>query len=117
MLPQTLVIKTGEFGRTPVINKEGGRDHWPSAYSVLVAGGGIRGGNVHGASDSKGAYVASQPVAPADLLATMWSQLGVDPATELHDRFGRPVTLSKAACSMSFSNARDQRSIAARRRT
>ncbi|HEY1601961.1 MAG TPA: DUF1501 domain-containing protein [Pirellulales bacterium] len=95
LLSQTLVIKTGEFGRTPVINKEGGRDHWPSAYSCLLAGGGIRGGTVHGASDAKGAYVASQPVAPADVLATMWTQLGIDPATELHDRFGRPMALSK----------------------
>ncbi len=95
LLPSTLVIKTGEFGRTPVINKDGGRDHWPSAYSLLLAGGGIRGGIVHGASDAKGAYVANQPVAPADVLATMWSILGVDPATELHDRFGRPIPLSK----------------------
>ena len=95
MLDRTLVIKTGEFGRTPVINKEAGRDHWPSAYSCLLAGGGIRGGIVHGASDAKGAYVASQPVAPADVLATMWTQLGVDPATELRDRFDRPIVLCK----------------------
>ncbi|HVU89965.1 MAG TPA: DUF1501 domain-containing protein [Pirellulales bacterium] len=95
MLDRTMVIQTGEFGRTPVINKEAGRDHWPSAYSCLVAGGGIRGGIVHGASDAKGAYVASQPVAPADLLATMWTHLGIAPATELRDRFDRPIVLSK----------------------
>ncbi len=95
MLDNTLVINTGEFGRTPVINKTAGRDHWPSAYSTVVCGGGIRGGQVYGASDKQGAHVASQPVAPADLLATMWHLLGIAPDTELRDRVNRPQVLSR----------------------
>lgn len=95
MLKSTLVIATGEFGRKPKMNPDGGRDHWPHAYSTLLAGGGIRGGQVYGRSDSRGAYVADKPVRPADLLATMWTALGVDPATELRDRTNRPHPLAR----------------------
>jgi len=95
MLDSTLVINTGEFGRTPIINNLNGRDHWPSAYSTVMCGGGIRGGQVYGASDKKGAYVANQPVAPADVLATMWQLLGIAPYTELRDRLNRPQVLSR----------------------
>ena len=95
MLDDTLVINTGEFGRTPLINKDKGRDHWPNVYTALLAGGGIRGGQVYGASDKKGAQVASAGVSPADMLATMWHLLGVSPETELHDRLGRPQVLSR----------------------
>lgn len=94
LLPETLVIHTGEFGRTPTLNKDGGRDHWPFAFTTALAGGGIRGGQVYGQSDSKGAYVAANPVSPADLLATMWHCLGIDPGLELSDRLGRPFALS-----------------------
>jgi hypothetical protein len=94
MLDDTLVINTGEFGRTPVINKGAGRDHWPNVYTSVLAGGGIRGGQVVGASDSKGAEVASHPISPADVLATMWRQLGISPTTELRDRLNRPLRLS-----------------------
>ena len=94
MLDDTLVINTGEFGRTPVINKLAGRDHWPNVYTAVLAGGGIRGGCVHGSSDTKGTEVASHPISPADLLATMWRQLGISPATELRDRLNRPLRLS-----------------------
>ena len=94
LLDDTLVINTGEFGRTPVINKIAGRDHWPSVYSAVLAGGGIRGGQIHGASDSKGAEVASHPTGPADILATMWRQLGISPTTPLRDRLNRPLRLS-----------------------
>lgn len=93
LLESTLVINTGEFGRTPVLNKDAGRDHWPFAYTTVVAGGGVRAGYVHGASDSKGAYVTSMPVSPADLLATMWHCLGVEPGQEIRDRLDRPMTL------------------------
>jgi uncharacterized protein (DUF1501 family) len=93
LLDDTLVINAGEFGRTPTVNKDGGRDHWPNAYSAVLAGGGVRGGAVHGASDRRGAEVADLPVSPADLLATLWHCLGVDPQTELRDRQGRPFTL------------------------
>jgi hypothetical protein len=94
LLDDTLVVCTGEFGRTPVINKDAGRDHWPDAYSLLLAGGGIRGGAVYGASDTRGAYVARDPVTPSDLLATLWHQLGHDPMTEFTDRAGRGHRLS-----------------------
>jgi hypothetical protein len=95
LLDTTLVVNTGEFGRTPLINKDNGRDHWPSAYSTVLCGGGIRGGQAYGASDKKGAFVADRPVAPADVLATMWRQLGIAPDTELRDRVNRPQVLSR----------------------
>lgn len=95
LLDDTLVINTGEFGRTPIINKDAGRDHWPHAYTTVLAGGGVRGGQVFGSSDPRGAYVASQAISPADILATMWHQLGIDPATELRDRLNRPMALTK----------------------
>jgi hypothetical protein len=95
LLDSTLVINTGEFGRTPIINNLNGRDHWPSAYSTVLCGGGIRGGQIYGSSDKKGAFVATQPVAPADVLATMWHLLGVAPDTELRDRLNRPQVLSR----------------------
>ncbi len=94
LLDSTLVINTGEFGRTPVINKDAGRDHWPDVYSLAICGGGIRGGQVYGASDARGAYPASTPVSPADMLATVWHCFGIDPATEVFDRFGRPYRVS-----------------------
>jgi len=94
LLQETFVVNAGEFGRTPVMNNNAGRDHWPDVYSVLLAGGGIRGGQVYGASDERGAYVHSSPVSPADLLATMWHSLGIDPLTEVHDRLNRPYRLS-----------------------
>ena len=93
LLEKTLVINTGEFGRTPQFNVTGGRDHWPFAYSALLAGGGIRGGQVYGSTDSRGAAVLNKPVQPCDLLATLWSQLGIDPHLELRDRLGRPQLL------------------------
>lgn len=94
LLDETLVVNTGEFGRTPQMNKDAGRDHWPFAYTTVLAGGGIRTGQVYGSSDSRGAQVASQPVSPADLLATCWACLGIDPETELRDRVNRPWRLS-----------------------
>jgi len=94
LLAKTLVVNTGEFGRTPIINKDNGRDHWPNAYSTVLAGGGIARGLVYGASDKRGAYVSQDAVSPADLLATLWQQLGIPPATELRDRLHRPHALS-----------------------
>jgi uncharacterized protein (DUF1501 family) len=94
LLDSTLVVNTGEFGRTPRINKDGGRDHWPNAYTSVLAGGGICGGMVYGETDRQGAEVLGRPVAPADLLATMWHQLGIDPATEIRDRLHRPHRVS-----------------------
>ncbi len=94
LLEETLVVNTGEFGRTPTMNPGAGRDHWPRAYSAVLAGGGIRGGQVYGSSDTRGGDVGSQPVSPADLLATMWQCLGLSPETELRDRLHRPYALS-----------------------
>ncbi len=94
LLERTMVVNTGEFGRTPSINKDAGRDHWPNVYTTVLAGGGIRGGVVHGASDAKGAEPADAPVSPADLLATLYDRLGIPPTTELRDRLDRPIQLS-----------------------
>lgn len=94
MLDDTLVVNTGEFGRTPVMNKDAGRDHWPNVYTAVLAGGGVRVGQVHGASDNKGAEVASGAVSPADILATMWRLLGISPTTQLSDLLNRPHALS-----------------------
>lgn len=95
LLDSTLVIALGEFGRTPQINREGGRDHWPDCYSVVLAGGGVRGGYVHGASDRIGAYPAADPVTPADLAATIFWRFGLDPTTEVRDPSGRPFRISE----------------------
>jgi len=95
LLDSTLVVAMGEFGRTPRINRDGGRDHWPDCYTVLLAGGGVRGGAVHGASDRQGAYPASEPVTPGDLAATIFWRFGIDPATEVRDAAGRPYRLAE----------------------
>ena len=94
LLDSTLVVATGEFGRTPQINNNAGRDHWPDCYSVLLAGGGIQGGAIYGASDRIGAYPLENPVTPADLAATIYWRFGFDPATHIHDRTSRPWHLA-----------------------
>lgn len=90
LLDSTLIVATGEFGRTPTINGSAGRDHWPDCYSVLLAGGGVQGGAVHGASDALGAYPARDPVTPADLAATIYWRFGFDPHQLINDRLARP---------------------------
>jgi hypothetical protein len=97
LLETTLVIAMGEFGRTPRVNRSAGRDHWPDCYSMLLAGGGVTGGAVYGASDSIGAYPALDPATPADLAATIFWRFGFDPATEVHDQTGRPFRLADGA--------------------
>ncbi|REK09841.1 MAG: DUF1501 domain-containing protein [Planctomycetota bacterium] len=94
LLDSTLVIMLGEFGRTPKINGAGGRDHWPDCYSVVMAGGGVRGGMVYGASDKLGAYPDRDAVTPGDLAATIFWRFGLDPSIELHDLTGRPFSLA-----------------------
>lgn len=95
LLESTLVMWMGDFGRTPTINKDAGRDHWPNCYSVVLAGGGIRGGQVVGASDATGSYPDSNPVTPADIHATVLTALGFDPqALSFHTSDGRPLPLS-----------------------
>jgi uncharacterized protein (DUF1501 family) len=93
MLDDTLVIVNAEFGRTPKINSNAGRDHWPWVYSLALAGAGIRAGTVYGASDASAAYPASTPRDPADMAATLYHLLGIDPETRIHDFLGRPHSL------------------------
>ena len=93
MLDETLVVFLTDFGRTPKINGNGGRDHHPGVYSVALAGGGIRGGQVYGSSDSRGAEPGSNACSPADFHATIYSLLGIDHKAELHDQQGRPFII------------------------
>jgi uncharacterized protein (DUF1501 family) len=93
LLDETLVIMMGEFGRTPRFNQYGGRDHWPQCYSAVLAGGGVRGGCVFGASDQIAATVVKDPVSPEDLLATVYHLVGIDPRSQIHDLQGRPFAL------------------------
>jgi len=93
LLDETLVVCLGEFGRTPLINAGAGRDHWAACNSVVLAGGGVRGGLVLGASDRIAAYPTTPPYSPADLAATIYDALGVPLDTELRDAQGRPLTL------------------------
>jgi uncharacterized protein (DUF1501 family) len=83
LLDSTLVVALGEFGRTPKLNAVGGRDHWPQCWSVLFAGGGVRGGQVLGGSDALGAFPAERPVTPAEVTATLYRALGVPLGAEL----------------------------------
>src|SRR5262249_13982014 len=85
LLDETLVGWMGEFGRTPKLNKNAGRDHWGFCQSVLMAGGGVRGGLVHGSSDASAAYAAELPVSPDDLAATVFWRLGIPLDRELTD--------------------------------
>ena len=93
MLDETLVVFLTDFGRTPKINGNGGRDHHPGVYSVALAGGGIPGGQVYGSSDSRGAEPGSDACSPADFHATIYAALGIDHKAELHDQQGRPFKI------------------------
>ncbi len=101
LLDETLVVWTGEFGRTPRIGQRNsdagagadGRDHWPNCFSSILAGGGIRGGQVYGSSDRYAAYPATNPVKPVDLVATIYRQMGVPPGLELNDTLNRPFVI------------------------
>ncbi len=96
LLDSTLVIWMGDFGRTPLINKDSGRDHWPSCYTMVLAGGGIRGGQVVGESDKIGAVPRTRPISPADIHATAFTALGYDPhAITFQSADGRPMLLSE----------------------
>ena len=102
MLDDTLVVWTGEMGRTPKVGQavpggagagRDGRDHWGKVFTSVLAGGGVKGGTVYGASDRFAAEPATNPTPPADLAATVYHLLGVNPRTEIFDRLGRPLTL------------------------
>ena len=101
MLDSTMVLVMGEFGRTPRLNTTGvpgadpvpGRDHWGNVMSVLAAGGGLKPGQIIGASNAKGEIPKDRPIRPQDLLVTVYHQLGIDPATSFTNRAGRPITI------------------------
>ncbi len=95
LLDETLVVVIGEFGRTPKINKLGGRDHWGHVFSFAMAGAGIRGGQVIGASDKNGAYPATDPIRGGDLTATIFHLLGIDPNGMFRDKTNRPHPITK----------------------
>ena len=95
LLDSTLVIGMGEFGRTPKINANAGRDHWPDCYSITLAGGGVKGGYVHGASDNIGAYPVEKAVTPGDLAATIYWRFGINPNSDILDHTGRPHRLAE----------------------
>lgn len=95
LLDETLVAMYGEFGRTPKINPNKGRDHWGACQSAVLAGGGIRGGQVYGSSDEHGAFPKTKPVSVEDLHATMFHSLGLNPELEIHDSENRPYRISE----------------------
>ena len=93
LLESTLVVALGEFGRTPKINKDSGRDHWPGAMNILFAGAGVPRGGIVGATDPKGYYASDNIYAPEDFAVTLYNKLGIDPHQVLHTNTGRPVQL------------------------
>jgi Protein of unknown function (DUF1501) len=95
LLDETLVIVMGEMGRTPRINAKAGRDHWPQCGFSLLTGGGVKAGHVHGATDRHAAYPVSHLVSPANLVATIYHLLGVDPHLTVPDRIGRPMPIAQ----------------------
>ncbi len=107
-LETTLVVAAGEFGRTPRLNASGGRDHWPGVWSVVLAGGGVRGGQVVGASDAHAGAPADRPVTPQDLLATIYHSLGIESAQSL-SRTRRRVVSAGRGRARRFENCSDER--------
>lgn len=94
LLERTLVVTMGEIGRTPRINNNAGRDHWEFCYTVLLAGGGVKPGFVHGSSDRRGAYPSNNPVTASDIVATIYHALGIPADLDIHDRLNRPMLLN-----------------------
>ena len=95
LLDETLVVMFTEFGHTPKFNKNAGRDHWGSAFSIALAGGGVRGGSVIGKTDKHAAFPIDQAVRPSDFIATVFHLLGYAPHTEILDPFNRPLPISR----------------------
>lgn len=111
LLDETLVVVIGEFGRTPKINANGGRDHWGNVFSFAMAGAGIRGGQVIGASDKNGAYPATTPITGGDLTATIFHLLGIDSSGVFHDKESRPHPLTKGEPIAAMLGDRSQLSL------
>ncbi|MGH7168786.1 MAG: DUF1501 domain-containing protein, partial [Gemmataceae bacterium] len=97
LLESTLVVAMGEFGRTPLLNPRGGRDHWPGVWSILFAGGGVRGGQVVGSSDRTASEPRDRPVTPAEVAATIYHALGIDCRTLIPGADGQPTPLVTAS--------------------
>lgn len=95
LLDETLIVVMGEFGRTPKLNVSGGRDHWPRVFSVAMAGGGVAGGQLIGASDAVGEGAKDRPVTPSDLARTIYKLLGIEPDHLLHTPDGRPIQVNR----------------------
>jgi uncharacterized protein (DUF1501 family) len=93
LLDSTLIMVSSEFGRTPKVNQNEGRDHWPKCFSIILAGGGIKKGLIYGSSDPTGAEPADSPVSVADLSATIYHQLGIDPDKRLISPGNRPIDI------------------------
>ena len=93
MLDSTIVYCAGEFGRTPKVNKNAGRDHWARSMAVVLAGGGFKRGYAHGTTDAQGMAPATEACTPDDVSATIFHCLGIDPHTELQTSTGRPIQL------------------------
>ena len=94
LLDETLVVWMGEFGRTPKINANVSRDHWPQCYSVLLAGAGVKRGFLYGKSDANAMFPDEHPVRPEDLAATIYHLLGINPESEIRDRNDRPLAIA-----------------------
>ena len=92
-LDKTLVVMMGEFGRTPIINKRGGRDHFPKAYSIAIAGAGIKSGFVYGATNSDGTEIKDNPVTIRNLFCTLYKALNIDPTKENYGPLNRPIKI------------------------
>ena len=93
MLERTIIAVMGDFGRTPKINGNAGRDHWNWCYSLMLAGGGFQPGLIHGASDETGAYPARDALIPGDIIATIYHALGIPHDGHVHDPLGRPFRI------------------------
>lgn len=100
LLDETLVVIMSDFGRTPHVNKDAGRDHWSHCYSVLFTGAGIRGGTIYGQSDQHAAVPVDRPVSTSDICATIYECLGIDPHFLIHDRLGRPVPIAQGGSAI-----------------
>ena len=107
MLESTLVIAMGEFGRTPIINPNLGRDHWPNCWSLALAGAGIKTGQVVGSSDERGANVTDRVVTMGDLYATIYQTLGIDWKKEYMSPIGRPVKIANSLDDKTGSPVRE----------
>jgi len=90
----TVLVWMGEFGRTPRINQNAGRDHWARCWSVVIGGGAIKGGMAYGSTDADGTSVKDNPVKVGNLFATLYKGLGIDPTTQLRDNIGRPFPIA-----------------------